>query len=907
MLDSLSVLAARIMGWFSSRRLDAEFDEELETHRAMLTDEYVGRGMNPAVAARSARLRLGAGTQLRERAHRQRGLPFLDSLGQDVRYAFRAFAGSPKFTATAVFILIIGIGVNTIAFTVLDAALFKPLPVADPYSLVRIERWFDSGARGDVNYGFSYDEYRHLRTHARLLAIVAAGWPSRVSSDGDVLHVQPVSEDYFSRLGVTPVLGRSFLAEENGEPGAHPVAVVSDRLWRRKFAGDQAITGRTVRLNGIAFTIVGVAPPGFSGTGNTHDVPDLWVPLAMQPQLNPYASWLDRADIHRLQLLGRPAGGASQQEARGELQVLASQVAEQTETGRPHDRTIAITLQRATYFGGTDDWRFQAGVGVLFALVALVLLVACANLANMLFARGMSRQKEIGIRLALGASRMRIVRQLLVENLCLAGLGGATGLLITIWAARVLSAEMDRLARILFEQPFGASLTPDFRVFAFGALVSMAAGVIFGISPALQLTSEHPGAVLRDDSRTFGQPRAQSRLRDWLLAAQVSVSMLFLVCAGLLVRGVMRSESADPGFDTRHVFMADIHYSPDPAAAPVLQRRILDRLNASGGVENAALVDRYPFSGTWSPPVVIEGAAGSAQTVTRTLANYVSGRYFETLGIRLLRGRVFTDRESQSGASIAIVSASAARRFWPAEDPLGQFVRVDLHFDHRFVAFEVVGVVEDVRSGNISRIDPAYVYLPTRATTVYNVVVRSNTDAAATRAAVRDAITPLDAAAARTAGLTSIQDGPALRTQLTTSRLLAVIASTLAGVALLLATTGIYAVTAYYVGRRTREIGMRMALGADAGAVRRAVMRESITPAIAGGLVGLLASTGVATILRSMLVAPSSPDLLFGIGAFDPVAFVGVPLFLTAVAALASYVPSRRASRVDPLIALRTE
>ena len=830
--------------------------------------------------------------------------PPLDSLGQDVRYAFRTFARNPKFTATAVFILMLGIGVNTIAFTLVNAVLLKPLPVSDPGNVVRIERWFNSGARGDVQYGFSYEEYRYFKAHARLLSIVAVGWPSRAVSGGDVLHAQPVSDDYFLALGIPPVLGRGFLPEEGLEPGTHPVAVISDRLWRRRFAADPLTVGRTLTMNDTSFTIIGVAAPEFRGTGNTHDLPDVWTPIAMQAQISPDPPWLDRRDIHRLQLLARPTQHASRAEAKTELNVLASQIDEHAETDAS-DKTRSITLQPATYFGGTDDWRFQAAIAVLFALVAVVLLVACANLANMLLARGMTRQKEIAIRLALGASRRRVFRQLLVESGCLGAIGGLAGLLLTAWTARALAPEVDRMARVIFNEPFVAPLTPDFRVLAFTALVSIVAGGLFGISPALQLATDDPGAALKNETGAFGHRLGRSRLRSWLLGVQVFVSMLFLVCAGLLVRGVMQAGTADPGFDTRHVFMLDMSFGKDPARAAQLQQRVLDRLNAGSGVEGAALVDRFPFTGTWSPPVVVDGL--TKQISTRTLANYVSGRYFDTLGIPLLRGRTFTVPEAQAGAPIAIVSASAARRFWPDDDPIGRRVKIDLRFNRQFAEFEVVGVVADVRSANLSRVDPAYVYLPTRTTAVYNIVVRSGRDAAATRTAVRDVVRTVDGTFARSVSVTSIEDGSFLRTQLTTSQLLALVAGMLACLAVLLAAAGLYGVTAYYASQRTREIGIRMALGADAGDVRRLVMRQTIVPTLVGSTLGLLASMGVASVLRATLVSPSTPDLLFGIGAFDPITFLGVPSFLAAVAAVASYVPSRRASRVDPLVALRYE
>ncbi len=346
----------------------------------------------------------------------------------------------------------------------------------------------------------------------------------------------------------------------------------------------------------------------------------------------------------------------------------------------------------------------------------------------------------------------------------------------------------------------------------------------------------------------------------------------------------------------------------DPANSAALQRRIVDRLGREPELQGVTLVDRFPFGGTWSPPVLVEHAGATRDTLsTRTLANYVAPGYFETVGVPLLRGRTFTRPEAESGASVAVVSASAARTFWPGEDPLGKRVKIDMNFKGQLSEFEVVGVAKDVRTANLSRVDPAYVYLPTRSTTSYNLLIRSERGAAATLSAVRSAVGAVDDALVPTLIVTSVHDGPLLKIQLVISQVLAVLAGTLACLALVLAAVGIYGVTAYHVSQRTREIGIRMALGANAADVRRLVVSQAMTPALAGGALGLVAAAGIASVLRATLVSPASPDLMFGIGAFDPATFIGVAIFLMAVTALASYIPARRAVSVDPLVALRYE
>jgi macrolide transport system ATP-binding/permease protein len=907
----LYVLSSRLAGWLSTRRLDADFDDELNAHLAMLTDENIRRGMTREAAARGARMTLGGITQLKEDYRERRGLPWLDATWQDIRYACRTFLRNPGFTLMSILILTVGIGVNTTVFTLINAVVLKPLPVSDPGSLVRIKRWFDSGARGDVQYGFSYEEYTYYRVHARLVSsLIAVSWPIRVVVDGEALQAQVVSDDYFSALGVRPALGRAFLPEENRKPGANPVVVLSDRLWRRRFQADPGVVGRTLALNATTFTVIGVAPADFIGTGNPPQVPDFWAPLMMQAQLSPGFKWLDRPNIHRLQLLARVAPDAPVTQARAELEVLASQVTEQVETSTPHDRTIALELQPATYFGGTDDGRFQAGVALLMTLLTMVLLVACANLANMLLARAVTRQREIAVRLALGASRGRLLRQLLTESVLLAAFGGAAGLAASLWASHALWTIVDRMVRVMFltDQPFVASLSPDLRVGGFAVAISLATGVLFGLSPALKLSKSNLGGALKDEGSAFSDRISRSRLRTWLIGAQVFVSIVFLVCAGLLMRGLVQSRTADPGFDARRIFMVFMSLGTDPVNSAALQRRIVDRLGREPELQGVTLVDRFPFGGTWSPPVRVEHEGATRDTLsTRTLANYVAPGYFETVGVPLLRGRTFTRLEAESGASVAVVSASAARTFWPGEDPLGKRVKIDMNFKGQLSEFEVVGVAKDVRTANLSRVDPAYVYLPTRSTTSYNLLIRSERGAAATLSAVRSAVGAVDDTLVPTVIVTSVHDGPLLKIQLVISQVLAVFAGTLACLALVLAAAGIYGVTAYHVSQRTREIGIRMALGANAADVRRLVVGQAMTPALAGGALGLVAAAGVASVLRATLVSPASPDLMFGIGAFDPATFIGVAIFLMAVTALASYIPARRAVSVDPLVALRYE
>ena len=382
---------------------------------------------------------------------------------------------------------------------------------------------------------------------------------------------------------------------------------------------------------------------------------------------------------------------------------------------------------------------------------------------------------------------------------------------------------------------------------------------------------------------------------------------MFLISGGLLMRGLLRSQTADPGFDPRRVWMVLVNAGTDRLHSVAVQARLIDQLRRVPEFDGVAQMDRYPLTGTWSPPVTPEDTQASPQQLpARTLANYVSRGYFDTMGIAIRRGRNFTATEGDGGTPVAIVSESAARHFWPGDDPIGKHLKLDLDFRGTMARFEVVGVANDIRTANLSRVDPAFVYLPTKSSTIYNLLVRSRGDARTTAAAVRAAVTSIDARLVPSLGVMSLADGP-MRLQQMIPQVMATCAAVLAGLALLLAVAGIYGVMSYLVSQRVREIGIRMALGATAADVLRMVVRQGLTPVLAGAAVGIVAAAGVSSILRSTLVSPSSPDLLFGIGAFDPVTFIAVGGFLAFVAALASWIPARRAMKVDPMTALRCE
>ena len=654
----LKVFASRVTGWLRPNSVDVDFDAELRSHLDMLVDDNLRRGMAPEAAARAARVTLGGVTQLKEQYRERSGLPWMESLWQDTRYAVRILGRNRGFTLLAVLTIAVGIGVNTTVFTVVNAVAFKPLPVRNGDRLVRIKRWFDSGARGDVQYAFSWDEYQHYRRNVRSFSdLVAVAWPSRVLTDGKELLGLAVSDNYFTALGATAALGSTFRLSDDRQSRPGSVVVLSESAWRNRFGADVKALGKTLRINGVIATVIGVMPGEFIGTGNPPQVPDFWTPLDLQASLFPQAALRSRPELHRLQLLAFTDPGTPLAQAEAELNVIKAQLPELPETHIPGDKTLRISLQPATYFGGTDDARFRASVALVMGVVAMILVAACANLANMLLARASARRKEIGMRLALGATRARVVRQLLTENVLLTAIAGVVGFVFSVWASRMLWTFVEQMARAMFftEVPFVASMRPDLRVFGFAFALSLATGLLVGLSPALTASRSALATAVSQGQRT--------RLRAWSMGAQAAVAMAFLICSGLLVKGVSLSASADAGFDTQKLFMLVMGFDPNPDRARALQDRIVQGLTGSPGIESVAMLDRFPFAGTWSPPVVVE--AGGSRIATRTLGNYVSSNYFQTAGISIERGRTFTNEETRESAGVAIVSESAARRFWP--------------------------------------------------------------------------------------------------------------------------------------------------------------------------------------------------------------------------------------------------
>lgn len=924
-MNWLRVFSKRFLAVFRNQRLEEELDAEVRSHLEMLTEENLQKGMSLEEARRAASRTFGWVNHVKDAYREQRGLPRLETVFQDLHYGLRMLAKSPVFTAVAVLTLGFGIGLNTTLFSVVNAVALKPVPVRDSTRIVRLERWFATnvyGLHGLHQYAFSYAEYRVFAEHNRVFSsLIGASFPLRIAASlpleasatlatkaltgqPETATVQMVSANYFSELGAVPSLGRAFHPDEGNVAGADAVVVLSYPYWQTRFNADPQIVGKALKINDAMFTVIGVAPREFVGTGNPPVVPDFWMPLTMQPQVLPGQDWLNQPLDYEIQLLGYLAPSVSMKQAQADVSVLEQGFAQ--DHPNPDNRTTTLTAQTVTFFGNIEDPRFKAVVVLLMTIVGMVLAIACANLANMLLAKASGRQTEIALRLALGASRTRLVRQLLTENLLLALMGGMAGVLFSLWGTRLLWLAAGQFAES--HSAFVTEIPPDGRVFAYTLLLSIATGVLFGLSPALKSSRADLTTSLKDAGTAFGHRLDRSRLRGMLVGAQIAISTMFLIVAGLLARGLVRSQHVDPGFEVRAVYPMSLPYDHDLAKSNALRQQEIARLEALPEIQNVALTDYAPLGGTWTTQVAVPNAkAGSGSIPWGTLARHISPAYFDTLGISIVRGRNFTREEAQSGAEFAIISAALARQAWPREDALGKKINLQTSRT-QWSQFEVVGIAADVRSMNISRVDPAVVYLPTSSARLYDYValLRIAGDSRRAMAAIRGTLEQVDGRLRPGFSLESLEDG-ALQAQVLMARTFTLSAMFLAGVALLLASIGVYGVMAFVVSQREKEVGIHMALGATRRNVLLLMLRQGMRPVVVGGAFGIVGALGVSGLLRALLIFPGSMDVLYGAHWFDPATFIGLSCLLAGIALFACYLPARRATRVDPLVALRHE
>jgi predicted permease len=794
--------------------------------------------------------------------------------------------------------LALGIGVTAGVFTILNAAAFRPLPIADSEQLVGIYQ----ASRGNFPRNvydspslFSYPEYLQYRDQNKVFTGLLAYMPSVGSTLGGVQPQQLSGTlttcNYFEMLEVRPQLGRGFVDADCAAPGQSAVVVLSDAVWRGAFLADRSIIGRVVTLNRNPFVVVGIAAPDFRGT---EPMPSgFWAPLTMQHALLPGKDFLGDEKLSWLTLLGRVKPGVPIRQVRANLAVIANHI-DKLQPGR----TTTLSIQRATLFGEPRERAILLGGGaVILCAVGLVLLIVCANIANLLLARATGRRREIALRLAIGAGRWRLVRQLVTESLLLAALGGVLGSLVAFWsAAGVVQFLVSHLPR--GTPSFTLDIGVDVRVLTFALAVTLLTGVAFGLVPALQVSRPDLALALKDEGGDSEPRRRKGRfLRSGLVGVQAAVCTILLLTTGLLLRALYRAQTIDPGIEMNNITAASFDltragYSEQRAA--VFQQQLLERVAAMPGVDAVAEAVAAPLSDSHLGTAV--SIPGHQENVPVEF-NHVTQSYFSMLGIRIVRGRNFTQTEIQAGAPVTIITESTARRFWPADDPIGKTLDARwLPGSEHGASLEVVGVVKDARVSHLYESNTPYLYLPAgpKEQLELNLLVHRSGGSTATAEGVRAAVALLDPQLP--VDVARLEDN--LELWRAPARIAAILSAVLGALALVLASMGVFGMVSYAVGCRIREIGIRMALGADGREVTHLVLRQGLRPVAVGAAVGTFCAAGVSTFMSS---------LLYGISPHDPVTFATVPAFLLTVALLASYFPARRATKVDPMVALRYE
>ena len=838
-----------------------------------------------------------------------------DEMIQDLRFGVRSLLKNPGFTLLALLTLALGIAVNTTMFTVYDAFVLKPLPLQDPDSIVHIRGLNREGRDHPLFSYLDYLEYRDRNTS--FTGLIARNQFVAPFGDGAVdatsaallpsnfVTGQIVSGNYFSVLNAQMALGRGFAPEEDRTPGTHAVLVLSHQWWQRHFHADPNIIGKTVRVAGSPFTIIGVAAQGFIGT--EPDAPQFWAPLMMRDQLVGgwyQQTWLTERKAASFVLTGRLKPGVTQAQAQAELNIINEQLA-RTYPAPEHNKAAITVVSGGTFI--QLEGLMSLLIAPLLTAVGVILLIACVNVTNMLLARAAGRQREIAVRLALGASRLRIVRQLLTESVLLGTLGGVAGLLLATWAIRLIYplvlAQAPLPAAMI--EGFALDLSPDYRVFGFVFLISLLAGIVAGLAPALQSSRPNLSSALKDEGSTFGAQFSQSRLRNALVVTQVAVCLTLLIAAGLLTRNLQKLQDLDTGLVTNNVFTLAVHdhgAHPEPNHVNAFYQQLATRLQTLPGVRNVSQAERQPLTGAMHiTPITIQGQSSPKGPPIQANFNQVSADYFQTLGLRITRGRSFTAQEAQTNAPVVVISESTARRFWPNENPLGKYIGVGLtaqRADDNFPQYEIIGLTNDTRQGWIWQRDETFLYLPlppappNKATAGAYLIVSTAGDPRAVMKAAHDEAARLDAKLS--VWLRLVDDS--LAVQMMPFQSVAWLAGILGALALLLASIGLYGVMSFVVNQRTREIGIRMALGARARDVIALFLRQGGKLIAIGVAVGLAGGAAISVLLAVVLT---------DISQFDPLAFGGVAVVLALVALAACYVPARRATRIDPYVALR--
>jgi len=821
----------------------------------------------------------------------------METLLQDLRYAVRMLIKTPGVTAVAVVTLALGIGANTAIFSGVNAFLMRPLPVPDPDRLVRpIEVAEDRGVSDEISYP-DFVDYRNQATSFTGLAaedMVQAAL--NTENQNDVIWGQAVSGNYFAVLEVKPAMGRPFLPEEDGARGAHAVVVVSDSLWRRRLGSDPNIIGKAIQLNARQYQVIGVAPDFFRGTKFGLAM-DFWAPIAMVEELRSATGLLESRDSHWMNVVGRLKPNVSLSQASAEMNAIAQRL-NQSYSNERATGTQAKVLSELEGRWSEANLVIKTAGAIAMAIAGLILLIACANVANLLLARGAARRKEIGIRLALGASRPRLVRQLLTESLVLSLLGGGLGLLIAYWATQLMQGMIPVLDYNVINDFFSL----DSRALLFTIAASVATGILFGLAPALHSSNPQLVPVLKGTSES--EQRGKTRrltLRNSLVVAQIALSLMVLVCGGLFIKSFRKAQSIDPGFNTTRnallISMNPLLVGYEDEKARNFYHRVIEQAKALPGVEAAGLTRLVPLgdSSNSTGPVLREGetlARGSAGRDVMTTV--VSPGYFDAMQIPFIEGRNFDDRDQQKTQKVIVINQKLAQILWPGESAVGR--RILIGADSKD-PLEVVGVVKTGKYRSLAEDPKPYFYsvLSQRRPAAMTLVLRTNGDPLALVGSVRTALKAID----QQVPMFAVKTMPVhLSWALWGPNLAATFSLAFGVLALMLSAVGLYSVMAYVVSQRTREVGIRMALGANRRDVLRMVTGQGMKLAVFGVLLGLVMAIALSKVISSLLI---------GVSSYDVATFAVVSGLLTFVALIACYLPARRATKVDPLVALRYE
>jgi predicted permease len=883
--ERMSILLHRLKALLWRRRLDRDLEDELRFHIEMLNQRNIPSS------------RFGNPTSFKEACREMWTLGSIEILWQDIRYALRTLRKSPAFTGVAVFALALGIGANTAIFSVVNAVVLKPLPYRDPGRLVLL--WGNVRRMKVERRGTSYPDFADWRSQSKSFDGMAVynpvGSTLTGSDEPERVKCEQVSAAYFSILGVTPILGRTFLASEDQVPMRDQVVILSEGLWKRRFGADANIIGKTLRTaSGRNLSVVGVVPASFGGIS---DSVDMWVPYMLSGSAENMAERGDRGIV----VLARLKPSVSLAQAQAELDVICQRLAHEY-PGTNEARGLEVAPLDTELLGD-----IRPAVLALLGAVAFVLLIACANVANLLLARSEARQREIALRVALGAGRLRLWRQLITESSVLAAIGAATGLLLALFGVRILMAT----SPVTFPTFVHPGIDPTVALFTL--LVSLFCGIVMGFAPAVHSRFARLHATLKEGSGRVAGGKMPQRFRDGLVAVEIALTLVLLIGAGLLIRSFRQLNTLNPGFDPRHLLCLTIglpripplQTAPpapdDPSLAhwDLSTRQILDRVRALPSVTSAAIATDLPLSGIEAAVLyTAEGQpAVTAQNIPRAYYHRVTPEFFQVLRTPLIAGRPFSPEEISGNAPVVVVSENVRKRFWPGQDPIGKRIKTGGPTSHN-PWLRVIGVVGEMKYRGLPNnptADPD-IYRPwSEEERDILLAVRTTLDPAGLAPAVRNAIHEID----KTIPIYDVATmSEQIGAQTARNRFTSWLMGIFAAVALLLAMVGVYGVMSYAVTRRTQEIGVRMALGANRSQVLLLIVGQGLPLILAGIVVGLAVSFGLTRLIAT---------LLYGVTATDAFTFATVTALLVSIALFACLLPAMRASRVDPLVALRHE